>query len=153
VLDADIASCFDRIDHKALLEKINTSPHVARPIREWLKAGVVDNGICMPTEAGTPQGGVLTLPTKWQTFFFGVGLSLIRIDPKDDIDLILSHFHPLDQGTNHRTFAEPVGLFSTRIDLGSKVFQASNNQTKLGLESRLIKALLPWLLQSGATLS
>ncbi len=60
VLDADIASCFDRIDHKALLEKINTSPHFARPIREWLKAGVVDNGICMPTEAGTPQGGVLS---------------------------------------------------------------------------------------------
>ena len=60
VLDADIASCFDRIDQKALLEKINTSPHFARPIREWLKAGVVDNGICMPTEAGTPQGGVLS---------------------------------------------------------------------------------------------
>jgi RNA-directed DNA polymerase len=55
VLDADIASCFDRIDQKALLEKINTSPHFARPIREWLKAGVVDNGIFMPTEAGTPQ--------------------------------------------------------------------------------------------------
>ena len=69
------------------------------------------------------------------------------------VPLILSHFHPLDQGTNHLTFAEPVGLFSTRIDLGSQVFQTSNNQTKLGLESRLIKALLPWLLQSGDTLS
>ena len=68
VLDADIASCFDRIDQKTLVEKINTSPHFARPIREWLKAGVVDNGIFMPTEAGTPQGGVLTLPTKWQTW-------------------------------------------------------------------------------------
>jgi retron-type reverse transcriptase len=42
------------------LEKINTSPHFARPIREGLKAGVVDNGIFMPTEAGTPQGGVLS---------------------------------------------------------------------------------------------
>jgi RNA-directed DNA polymerase len=58
VLDADIASCFDRIDQKALLEKMNTSPHCARPIRQWLNAGVVDNGICMPTEAGTPPGGV-----------------------------------------------------------------------------------------------
>lgn len=26
VLDADIAKCFDRIDHKALLEKLNTFP-------------------------------------------------------------------------------------------------------------------------------
>jgi len=60
VLDADIASCFDRIDQKALLEKLNTSPHFARPMREWLKAGVVDKGICMPTEAGTPQGGVVS---------------------------------------------------------------------------------------------
>jgi RNA-directed DNA polymerase len=60
VLDADIASCFDRIDQQALLEKINTSPHFTRPIREWLKAGVVDNGICMPTEVGTPQGGVVS---------------------------------------------------------------------------------------------
>ncbi len=32
VLDADIASCFDRIDQAALLEKMNTSPHFARPI-------------------------------------------------------------------------------------------------------------------------
>src|SRR6266446_8871446 len=42
VLDADIASCFDKIDQAALLEKMHTSPHFARPIKEWLKAGVVD---------------------------------------------------------------------------------------------------------------
>jgi RNA-directed DNA polymerase len=60
VLDADIASCFDRIDQAALLEKMNTSPHFARPIKEWLKAGVVDSGIFMPTDRGTPQGGVLS---------------------------------------------------------------------------------------------
>jgi RNA-directed DNA polymerase len=66
VLDADIASCFDKIDQAALLEKMHTSPHFARPIKEWLKAGVVDSGIFMPTDQGTPQGGVITLPTKWQ---------------------------------------------------------------------------------------
>jgi RNA-directed DNA polymerase len=67
VLDADIASCFDKINQAALLDKINTSPHFARPIKEWLKAGVVDRGIFMPTDEGTPQGGVITLPTKLQT--------------------------------------------------------------------------------------
>src|SRR5712691_6740579 len=56
------------------------------------------------------RGGISTPRIKLQTFFFGAGLSRIRIDPKDDIDLILSHFHPFDQGTNHLTFAEPVGL-------------------------------------------
>jgi len=60
VLDADIASCFDKIDQAALLEKMHTSPHFARPIKEWLKAGVVDSGIFMPTDQGTPQGGVLS---------------------------------------------------------------------------------------------
>src|SRR3989441_7656985 len=60
VLDADIASCFDKINQAALLDKINTSPHFARPIKEWLKAGVVDSGIFMPTDEGTPQGGVLS---------------------------------------------------------------------------------------------
>ena len=60
VLDADIASCFDRIDQAALLEKMHTSPHFARPIQAWLKAGVVDAGIFMPTDRGTPQGGVIS---------------------------------------------------------------------------------------------
>jgi RNA-directed DNA polymerase len=39
VLDADIAKCFDRIDHKALLKKINTYPTMSRQIKVWLKTG------------------------------------------------------------------------------------------------------------------
>ena len=58
VLDADIASCFDKIDQAALLEKIHTSPHCARPLKAWLKAGGVDRGIFTPTDEGTPPGGV-----------------------------------------------------------------------------------------------
>src|ERR1700757_1231388 len=60
VLDADIASCFDKIDQAALLEKMATSPFFARPIRQWLKAGVVDQETFLPTHEGTPQGGVLS---------------------------------------------------------------------------------------------
>ena len=60
VLDADIAKCFDRIDHRALLAKIDTFPLLRRIIRGWLKAGVMDGGQLFPTEAGTPQGGVLS---------------------------------------------------------------------------------------------
>jgi RNA-directed DNA polymerase len=60
VLDADIASCFDKIDQAALLEKMATSPFFARPIKEWLKAGVVDHAIFKPIHEGTPQGGVIS---------------------------------------------------------------------------------------------
>src|SRR6266699_1358494 len=60
VLDADIASCFDKIDQAALLEKMATSPFFARPIKAWLKAGVVDQAIFKPIHEGTPQGGVIS---------------------------------------------------------------------------------------------
>lgn len=60
VLDADIAKCFDRIDHKALLEKLNTFPTIRQQVRAWLKAGVMDGGQLFPTSEGTPQGGVIS---------------------------------------------------------------------------------------------
>jgi RNA-directed DNA polymerase len=44
VLDADIAKCFDRINHKVLLQKVNAYPTLKRQIRVWLKSGVLDKG-------------------------------------------------------------------------------------------------------------
>lgn len=60
VLDADIAKCFDRIDQKALLEKMGTFPAVRRKVNRWLKAGVMDQGVFAETQMGTPHGGVLS---------------------------------------------------------------------------------------------
>jgi RNA-directed DNA polymerase len=60
VLDADIAKCFDRINHDALLDKLDTFPAVRRLIKGWLKAGVLDGDTLFPTEEGTPQGGVIS---------------------------------------------------------------------------------------------
>jgi RNA-directed DNA polymerase len=57
VLDADIAKCFDRITHDALLRQLNASPTLSRQITAWLKGGLLDKGAWCPTEAGTPQGG------------------------------------------------------------------------------------------------
>ncbi|MEK9515542.1 reverse transcriptase domain-containing protein, partial [Limnospira fusiformis PMC 851.14] len=31
-----------------------------RDLKSWLKAGVLDNGVFEDTEAGTPQGGVIS---------------------------------------------------------------------------------------------
>ncbi|MDQ2829765.1 MAG: group II intron reverse transcriptase/maturase [Chloroflexota bacterium] len=58
VLDADLAKCFDRIDHQALLTKLQTYPTLRRAIKGWLKAGVMDGLDVTPTTRGTPQGGV-----------------------------------------------------------------------------------------------
>lgn len=60
VLDADIAKCFDRINHEALLEKLNTFPTLRRQIKAWLKSGVMDGKTLFPTSEGTPQGGVIS---------------------------------------------------------------------------------------------
>lgn len=60
VLDADIAKCFDRINHEALLSKLNTFPLLYRVIKAWLKAGVLDGETLFPTTEGTPQGGVVS---------------------------------------------------------------------------------------------
>ena len=60
VLDADIAKCFDRINHETLLNKLNTFPTIRRQVRAWLKAGVMDNKQLFPISEGTPQGGVIS---------------------------------------------------------------------------------------------
>jgi RNA-directed DNA polymerase len=59
VLDADLASAFDRIDHNHLLAQLDGFP--ARGlVAKWLKAGVIDNGRFAVSEEGTPQGGVIS---------------------------------------------------------------------------------------------
>lgn len=60
VLDADIAKCFDRINHEYLLDKIGMSGKYRRQIMVWLKSGVLDNSVFSNTELGTPQGGVIS---------------------------------------------------------------------------------------------
>jgi RNA-directed DNA polymerase len=60
ILDADISKCFDKINHEYLLSKIDCPSTIKAQIKEWLKAGSMDNGIFNATEAGTPQGGVIS---------------------------------------------------------------------------------------------
>ncbi len=60
MLDADISKCFDRINHEALLRKLNTSPTIRQQVQAWLQAGVMDEGQLFPTSEGTPQGGVIS---------------------------------------------------------------------------------------------
>jgi RNA-directed DNA polymerase len=52
VLDADIAGCFDNIDHDVLLDKVNTYPKLRRLISNWLKAGIMDGVRFVPSEIG-----------------------------------------------------------------------------------------------------
>src|SRR3954468_24804722 len=57
ILDADISGCFDAIAHGPLLARL---PTFTRTIERWLKAGSIDMGAWRASEAGTPQGGILS---------------------------------------------------------------------------------------------
>lgn len=59
VLDADIAGCFDQINHEFLLKQVGNFP-ARQLIADWLKAGYVERGEWHPTDAGTPQGGIIS---------------------------------------------------------------------------------------------
>ncbi len=66
IVDADIAAAFDNISHEYVLNAIGCFP-AKELIRQWLKSGYVDKGGFHPTDAGCPQGSVVTPPTMWQT--------------------------------------------------------------------------------------
>ena len=59
VLDADIAKCFDKINHQKLLTKLQTYPECKKQIKAWLKSGVIDKS-WSSTDEGTPQGGIIS---------------------------------------------------------------------------------------------
>ncbi|MDJ0800490.1 MAG: group II intron reverse transcriptase/maturase [Calothrix sp. MO_167.B12] len=59
-LDADISKCFDSINHKVLLEKLNTTPTIRKQIKAWLESAVMDGKQLFPTQEGTPQGGCIS---------------------------------------------------------------------------------------------
>ena len=57
VLEGDIRGCFDNISHTWMLDHIPTDKEV---LRKWLQAGFMENRTLFPTEAGTPQGGIIS---------------------------------------------------------------------------------------------
>ena len=59
VLDADIKGAFDNISHEYLLNTIGRVPG-RELIKQWLKAGYVEEEVFHATTSGTPQGGVIS---------------------------------------------------------------------------------------------
>lgn len=63
VLDADIADYFGSIVHDKLLKLVQgrvSDRRVLVLLRQWLEAGVMEQGVVQKTVAGTPQGGVIS---------------------------------------------------------------------------------------------
>ena len=57
IFEGDIKGCFDNISHGWLIPNIPMDKAI---LRKWLKAGYIYKRSSLPTEAGTPQGGIIS---------------------------------------------------------------------------------------------
>ena len=122
-LDADIAKCYDRIEQRALLDKVNASPFVRRQIKAWLKAGVMDGEQLFPTEEGVMQGGPLS-PLLANIALHGLETTIVESFPRqkgcspptvvryaDDFVVLHSDQQVIEQGAEvAREWLKPLGL-------------------------------------------
>ena len=63
ILDADLQSFFDTLDHEWMMEFLQhriADRRMLRMIRKWLRAGVSEEGTWSKTTVGTPQGAVIS---------------------------------------------------------------------------------------------
>src|SRR4029450_7636653 len=97
--------------------------------------------------------GLTSPPTKLQTFFFGIVITLIWVDPKHDIDLMTRDFHPLDQRPDEVAFARPVRRLQPGVECGGTALQAANKQRQLPVQGGFLRPRLALLLPPGQALA
>jgi RNA-directed DNA polymerase len=63
VVDVDLSKFFDRVNHDILIDRLRKRVNdagIIRLVRAYLNAGVMDGGVVVNREEGTPQGGPLS---------------------------------------------------------------------------------------------
>jgi len=128
VLDVDIRSFFDTIDHGWLRRFIEHRIGDARLVRlllKWLKAGVMEEGKLHAVETGTPQGGIISPLLANVYLHYALDLWVhqwrkqnargeVRIVRYAD-DAVMCFQHEQDARAMHTALAERLAKFSLEL--------------------------------------
>lgn len=92
IWEGDIRACFEHISHEWLLTHIPMDKTI---LCQWLQAGFLEEQEWFPTEAGTPQGGIIS-PTLMNLTLDGLEAELTALVPHrrraDDIKLAMVRY-------------------------------------------------------------
>jgi RNA-directed DNA polymerase len=78
VLEGDIKACFDQISHQWLIDHVPMDKTI---LQRWLKAGFIDKEVFNRTDAGTPQGGIIS-PILANLALDGLQARIAEVAPK-----------------------------------------------------------------------
>jgi group II intron reverse transcriptase/maturase len=111
ILDADIQSFFDTLDHEWLMKFVEhrvADPRILRLIRKWLKAGVNEDGQWLKTTIGTPQGAVISplLANIYLHYVFDLWVQWWRKHRATGDVIVVRYADDTAMGFQHRNEAE-----------------------------------------------
>lgn len=128
VLDGDVSSFFDGLDHQWLMKFIEhriADQRVVRLIRKWLNAGVLEEGQWRCSEEGTPQGGSASplLANIYLHYVFDLWVQHWRkTKAKGDVivvrwadDFVVGFQHQSDAVRFHQELAERFAKFRLKL--------------------------------------
>lgn len=111
VLDADIRDFFGAIDHGWMVRFIEhriSDKRVVRLIQKWLKAGVLEDGIRIQDDVGTPQGGNLSplLANVYMHYVFDLWIQQWRTKSASSDVIVVRYADDFIVGFHYRRDAE-----------------------------------------------